>query len=295
MTELTKVTIGYEPVESVYLGNNLIFEDWTPLSLFKVAGTRGVWYDFTDITTLYQNSNGTSRVYNNGDLVGCVKDKSGFNVNLIQGINANRPSYSIYDKGSIKFNGVNTFLYAFDSYFDNYTAITLAYRHKTVYAASKTVGSSIFSMGGTNGYPTALSIAPPNNINTSNTEGRGVFVIASIRTKGMILLGNSNYTRAANTWENGVVESGSAGTTATQNGLALTFNANYYASALANLSPIESDTNKNGSFRIGMSSPPVSSTGSTYLNGNMTGIIILNRTLTPIERVKLEKYLSSTT
>lgn len=66
------------------------------------------WYDPTDITTLFTDTAGTVPVTADGDLVACVKDKSGNNLDLIQSTSTKRP---IYRTGSgnpyLEFDGVD--------------------------------------------------------------------------------------------------------------------------------------------------------------------------------------------
>lgn len=60
------------------ISNNLsgtITRDFYLLSMFE-DGSEGVWYDPSDLTTLYQDSFGTTRVTSDGDLVGLMLDKS---------------------------------------------------------------------------------------------------------------------------------------------------------------------------------------------------------------------------
>jgi len=79
---------------------------WTPASLFldKLA-YRGAWFDVSDLTTLFQDTAGTTPVTAAGQAVGLMKDKSG---------NGNHITFSNATLGSngtlywIAFNGVST-------------------------------------------------------------------------------------------------------------------------------------------------------------------------------------------
>lgn len=61
---------------------------WTPSALFR--GAAGAWYDPSDLSTLFQNSNGTTAVAV-GDPVGKILDKSGNGNHLTQATSGSRP------------------------------------------------------------------------------------------------------------------------------------------------------------------------------------------------------------
>ncbi len=63
---------------------------FSPASLFA-AGEEGSWYDPADLTTLFQNSNGTTAVAV-GDPVGYMGDKSGNGNHAIQATSTKRPT-----------------------------------------------------------------------------------------------------------------------------------------------------------------------------------------------------------
>lgn len=71
------------------------------------------WYDASDTTTLYQNSNGTTAVSATDDPVGYWGDKSGNGRNLTQTTNNNRPLFkpaSRNGKGDMLFDGTDDLL-----------------------------------------------------------------------------------------------------------------------------------------------------------------------------------------
>ena len=63
---------------------------WTPAVPFA-AGAKGVWYDPSDLATLFQDSAGTIAVTAAGDPVGKMLDKSGLGYHLTQSDSAKRP------------------------------------------------------------------------------------------------------------------------------------------------------------------------------------------------------------
>ena len=63
---------------------------FSPASLFS-SGEEGVWYDPSDLSTMFQNSDGTTAVAV-GDPVGYIEDKSGNGNHAIQATSAKRPT-----------------------------------------------------------------------------------------------------------------------------------------------------------------------------------------------------------
>jgi hypothetical protein len=85
---------------------------FTPLSLFA-AGEKGVWYDPSDLTSMFQNSNGTTAVAV-GDPVGYIADKSGNGKHAIQATAGARPvlRQDANSKYYLDFDGTDDFLSA---------------------------------------------------------------------------------------------------------------------------------------------------------------------------------------
>ena len=81
-----------------------------PASLFA-GGTDGAWYDPSDLSTLFQDSAGTTPVTASGQPVGKMLDKSGNGNHATQATAAARP---IYTEGSglawLAFDGVGDFM-----------------------------------------------------------------------------------------------------------------------------------------------------------------------------------------
>ena len=96
---------------------------WTPADLF-ILGEQGAWYDPSDLSTMFQDSAGTTPVTEVGQPVGLILDKSGNDNHASQATAADRPL--------LQNDGVNNYL-AFDgvddrlsvSAFNMSTAITM--------------------------------------------------------------------------------------------------------------------------------------------------------------------------
>jgi hypothetical protein len=69
--------------------------EWSPAALFG-AGQKGGWYDFQDVSTLYQDSAATIPVTTYLDPIGFVLDKSGNGNHLTQADNAKRPFWNSF-------------------------------------------------------------------------------------------------------------------------------------------------------------------------------------------------------
>lgn len=99
---------------------------FSPRLLFDGGGTNGAWWDPSDITTLFQDSAGTTAVTADGDPVGLVKDKSGNGRDLTASSTA-RPTYKV--SGSLaylSFNGSSNVMTA------SGTASTMKFLHSDV-------------------------------------------------------------------------------------------------------------------------------------------------------------------
>jgi hypothetical protein len=64
---------------------------WSPTSLFA-AGEQGVWYDPSDLSSMFQDSAGTTPVTAAGQPVGKINDKSGRGNHATQATAASRPT-----------------------------------------------------------------------------------------------------------------------------------------------------------------------------------------------------------
>lgn len=72
--------------------SRLVRKRWIPRRLFS-NGEQGVWYDPSDLSTLFQDDAGTTPVISDGDPVGLMLDKSGNGNHASQSVSAYRPIY----------------------------------------------------------------------------------------------------------------------------------------------------------------------------------------------------------
>ena len=84
---------------------------WSPLDLFE-GGKKGAWYDPSDLSTMWQDSAGTTPVTADGQPVGKILDKSGNGNHATQPVAGKRPTY--HTAGGthwLDFDGVDDSLY----------------------------------------------------------------------------------------------------------------------------------------------------------------------------------------
>ena len=76
----------------------LLSRGYSPYNLFA-ASEPGVWYDPSDLTTLFQDTAGTTPVTTPGQTVARINDKSGRGFHATQSTTASRPTYGIVPLG----------------------------------------------------------------------------------------------------------------------------------------------------------------------------------------------------
>ena len=97
-------------IKSAFLNGVKVFEVFDPLSLFD-GGKKGVWYDPSDITTLFQDVEGTVPVTKDGDPVALMKNKAGNGNHAVQTVSAARPVYKTNGVLHwLRFDGVDDYL-----------------------------------------------------------------------------------------------------------------------------------------------------------------------------------------
>lgn len=109
-----KIGIAYvaDGCEPITHGPYIFVAEWSPLILFE-GGVKGVFYDPSDVSTMFQDAAGSTPVTAHGQPVGLIKDKSGNNLHARQTALNARP---IYQTDGILhwlyFDGVDDFLVA---------------------------------------------------------------------------------------------------------------------------------------------------------------------------------------
>jgi len=88
-----KLYLGSTAINKAYLGTGILFSGgFSPASLFA-GGIAGAWYGPSDLSTLFQDSAGTTPVTTAGQPVGLMLDNSGNANHATQATAAARPTY----------------------------------------------------------------------------------------------------------------------------------------------------------------------------------------------------------
>lgn len=97
----------FRPVFKDVFGNILNSVAYSPAVLFS-QGEQGAWYDPSDLTTMFQDTAGTTPVTAAGQAVARINDKSGNGNHATQATLANRPTFQIENGCSyLLFDGSN--------------------------------------------------------------------------------------------------------------------------------------------------------------------------------------------
>lgn len=151
---------------------------WTPAELFKNNET-GFWLDANDISTLFQDSNGTTPVTASTQAVGkwVSKISSPLDMSMTQATAANRPQYLEGTKGKyLRLDAVNDHMRFYHS-----SALSLT--NGLTWAVSLiNVGTGL---GFVTGLPTALELASIN-------------IVTGVVAEGMIMYGTLDHSGAMN-------------------------------------------------------------------------------------------------
>jgi hypothetical protein len=100
--------------ESVIKAAGILKIDQAIVAPLFAAGEQGVWYDPSDLTTLFQDSAGTTPVTAAGQPVGKMLDKSGRGNHATQSISLQCPTYQIDGTGRpyLSFDGIDDWMSA---------------------------------------------------------------------------------------------------------------------------------------------------------------------------------------
>jgi len=119
------VNLSVSGVTATSVRLNWVRGVFNPASLFA-SGERGPWYDFSDLSTMFQDAAGTTPVTANGDPLGLVLDKSGNGIHASQSVSGRRMIYGT--DGTLHWiqgNGVNQSLVTSDVDFTNTDTLTI--------------------------------------------------------------------------------------------------------------------------------------------------------------------------
>lgn len=158
---ITYVANGCEPITH---GSYSFIGNWAPAALFKNS-EKGVWFDPSDLSTLYQDVNKLSPVTANGQPVALMLDKSGNNNHATQTNPSKRPIYRTDGVLHwLDFNGISQFMTVENSqWFDAMSAFT--FNIATNISATAKAYSAVFGKLKPNYY---------NGFNVQPTGGNGI-------------------------------------------------------------------------------------------------------------------------
>ena len=148
-----------------------------PPSLLFANAEKGAWFDANDISTLFQDYNGTVPVTALGQPVGKWLDKSGNGNHAVQSISASRPTYQIDTEGNynVTFSGSYTQLITPSINFTVTDKMTVGVGLNVVGSASAAValelGSDVNSING------SFLIGAPSSITDHSLYLRGTTTI----------------------------------------------------------------------------------------------------------------------
>lgn len=131
-----------------------------PAALFA-GGEVGVWYDPSDLTTLFQDSAGTTPVTAAGQTVGKILDKSGRGNHATQSTSARRPTYQIDASGRpyLSFDGVDDFMVT-NTITPNTNKVQMFFGRRKLRETTREMMVEFATGGGVNG---AASLDQSNN------------------------------------------------------------------------------------------------------------------------------------
>lgn len=112
-------------------------------SPLDIAGLVG-WWDFSDLTTLYQDDAGTTPVAADGDVIGKILDKSTLSNHMKQSVTASKSIYKIGIQ-----NGLSSGLFTVDDYYTS--ALATSSTAYTVFIIAKSTNAATANLYFLNG------------------------------------------------------------------------------------------------------------------------------------------------
>lgn len=100
----------FQPIVRSVIDPIIISQGFSPKSLFS-SGEQGAWYDPSDLSTMFQDSAGTTPVTGAGQVIGLIQDKSGNANHAFQDIEASKPILrNVLGLWWVAFDGVDDYL-----------------------------------------------------------------------------------------------------------------------------------------------------------------------------------------
>lgn len=196
------------PVRGV-AASELIITD--PLAYFGAA--LYAWWDFSDLTTLFQDSALTTPVASNNDPIGGVADKSGNTRTQVQGTAGNRPLWkdTQFGAGAALFDKVNDSLtYTAEAIGANKEIFILFHPTRTSFPGSGTAVDIMFSsgIGGNTNYDRDTYNGAVSTVNNRVAQRRSAtfYVDGAVHTNGGSI-GTTSNTRVMSSITDGTAAS----------------------------------------------------------------------------------------
>lgn len=238
---------------------------FSPLDLSPV-----LWLDFSDASTLYQDSAKTTPTASDGDVIGAAEDKSGNGNDATQGTTANKPLYKTgiqNGRSAGLWDGVDDYLQAASNSVLDFTTESLS--GLVVWKASGVTDDYAFSKFPAAGYR-FTSLAGPERLRFQASDGaaetKAENATVSVFHLAAFILDRDN--DLAYLYRNGT-ELGSA----------------------ADFSGLTGSITNTNTFTVGQNSANLGST-TNDLDGYMCEILLFPTALSTADRQSLETYLN---
>ena len=272
----SKLYLGATEVTKAYLGASEVYSSapaaWTPADL---GASLALWLDAED----------TASITLNGSNVAQWDDKSGNGRNFSQGTAASQPTYNataLSGKPALVFNGSSTFMSAGDTLdirTNNITMMAVA-QYATSNQSGVLIAKSRFAAG-TGRYFLSRTLSPINfgtgtQYATMSIHGSAVANAQSLDASTAAGLFGGEWNRAVGTgytrvWRNGIATATTA-----------------YAGDTADFD--STDQLWIGAYQNGTGTAPP--TAGSYLNGQMSEVVVTLSTLSTANRQNIEGYLA---
>lgn len=166
----------------LYLGakRSLLGKSLSDEARIKALPGLGPFYDFSDKSTMFQDSAGTLPVTALNQPVGLVLDKSGKGIALDQPTTINRPIYALDSKGkpSLSFNGTNQWLKtAINLNLSGTAGVTVASSWLTASNAISIIHELSSAASNIGGFYLATNVAAAGSIRILETTSAGQFFL----------------------------------------------------------------------------------------------------------------------